>query len=103
MDPLDLLEIEVPTLRSLPQHSQENERVLTMLKAETSNRVPKYVRHNWVERFGSVDLLRQSELHQEGVYESQKVRLAISDTVSWDDGVSVEAEESSFSGGGGDE
>jgi hypothetical protein len=103
MDPLDLLEIEVPTLRNLPQHSQENERVLTMLKAETSNRVPKYVRHNWVERFGSVDLLRQSELHQEGVYESQKVRLPISDTVSRDDGVAVESEEGAFSGGGGDE
>ena len=91
MDPFDILEVEVRPLKNLPNHSKENERLVASLKSET--KVPKYIRHNWIERFGSIELSEDTELFQEMSEEAQKIRLTVSESVESDDGVIGELEE----------
>ena len=90
MDPCDLLELEVKPLKSLPNHSIENARVVSAIKAE--NRVPNYIRHNMIERFGSLELHDSLTLSISEMIQAQKERLSVSDNVG-DDGDVVDSSE----------
>jgi len=96
MDPCDLLELEVKPLKSLPNHALENERVVSAIKAE--NRVRNYIRHNMIERFGSLELHDELTLGIPDMIQAQKERLSVSDNVGDDGELADSSEEPAFSG-----
>ena len=83
MDPFDILELEVAPMRKLPHHAEENERVVALLKE--SNLVPRYIRHNWIERFNDLKLVREAVEHAIIIEGAQKVRLSVTDSLSDED------------------
>jgi hypothetical protein len=100
MDPTDILEVQVRPIKTLPNHGLENEQVIQSIKAKQAY-APKYIRHNWIERFGSLDFLEQTSAQQDAAEEAQKIRLTVSDSVPDDEGV-LETEEAVDIGGGDD-
>jgi len=95
LDPLDVLEVEVRPLKCLPNHAQQNSQVVATLKAEAGNRVPKYIRHNWLERFGSIEMYQDEDVFRELSVDAQMTRLTVSDSVSDDGDAILEVSDSS--------
>ena len=106
MDPTDLLELQVPSLDSLPHHVEENDRVLAILKAEeeeeqrnlrsgagavvskvdgsnsssNSNRIPRYTRMNDIKSFEDIRLAHIRDRSKEAFKRFQKSRLTVSES-----------------------
>ena len=100
MDPEDLLLVDLPALKSLPNHNSENRRVIEVLKHHGISY--KYNRFNPKERYGSTTGFQRAEIFNSELDQYQRERLRSSADAFNDGDEIVIAEEADSGDFGGD-